>query len=216
MDAHQTGPGPQQTPNPAGLSEPEAFELEARNSHAPARLETLNSAVPSHYSPLRRTSVRFWRQHVSLAVPHVKCRDHLGQCYLFRMDVRSSKAVRLTTCLSSKRTHSAGLSSQRVGVFHARCCHCTAHATRPAVGIATYVWSLYHQRASVLYVPDRGHHHLDYRRSSILQISEKYGFWHRSIRRMGVEPGWHFDVDGMHPEAALEHTAHRLTRLRRY
>jgi hypothetical protein len=80
MEARDTG-AQQHAAGPAGLPAPESIELHSMSSSTPslARLETVNSAIPSHYGPLRQKFIRSWRRYVSLAVPQVRCRDHLGE-----------------------------------------------------------------------------------------------------------------------------------------
>lgn len=60
-------------------SDQEALELERAASHPLALIPTLSRTREEEYSPLRRNVLRYWRRHISLAVPHVKCRDHLGE-----------------------------------------------------------------------------------------------------------------------------------------
>lgn len=60
-------------------SDQEALELERAAAHPLSLLPTLRRAPEDQYSTLRRDVLQYWRRHVSLAVPHVKCRDHLGK-----------------------------------------------------------------------------------------------------------------------------------------
>jgi hypothetical protein len=63
-------PARQSLSNP---SDQEALELdEARHDPFPQ----LSTVVTNRSTP---KALRWWRRHVSLGVPHVKCRDHLGK-----------------------------------------------------------------------------------------------------------------------------------------
>lgn len=57
-------------------SELEAIELERTVSRHFARVE---AASNPHHGPARQKLSNFWKRHVSMAVPHADCRDHLGE-----------------------------------------------------------------------------------------------------------------------------------------
>jgi hypothetical protein len=52
----------------------EATELTVYHSAATNTSASTKSQYQGQNGPVKR----FWRSHVSLRVPHVKCRDHLG------------------------------------------------------------------------------------------------------------------------------------------
>lgn len=58
----------------ADITNREATELTIYHSAATNATSSTKSQYPGHYGLLQK----FWRSHVSLRVPHVKCRDHLG------------------------------------------------------------------------------------------------------------------------------------------
>lgn len=56
-------------------SENEALELDHQDVHP---VQPITSPNPRH-GPLRKRLAQLWRRHISMAVPHVACRDHLGE-----------------------------------------------------------------------------------------------------------------------------------------
>ena len=88
------------SPLPVDLREREATELETYAGGNP-ETETIRSSVarPENgwFSPLKR----FWRRQISLAVPHVACRDHLGTFKSIR------HAYMADTFIANERTYLA-------------------------------------------------------------------------------------------------------------
>ena len=58
----------------ASVAAREATELAPYPSTATERSARTASQYQGHFGSIRK----YWRRHVSLAVPHVKSRDHLG------------------------------------------------------------------------------------------------------------------------------------------
>jgi hypothetical protein len=58
----------------ADVSNREATELERYHTNVTDASASTKSLCEGHFVSIRK----FWRKQVSLAVPHVKCRDHLG------------------------------------------------------------------------------------------------------------------------------------------
>jgi hypothetical protein len=61
-------------PQLADITNREATELTIYHSAATNTSSSTEGQYQGRYGPLKK----FWRSHVSLRVPHVKCRDHLG------------------------------------------------------------------------------------------------------------------------------------------
>lgn len=57
-------------------SDDEALELDNQDDiHFPQ----VNTSPNPRHGPLRRRVAQLWSRHISMAVPHVACRDHLGE-----------------------------------------------------------------------------------------------------------------------------------------
>jgi uncharacterized membrane protein YidH (DUF202 family) len=65
---------PASAPQSADVTNREATELTIYHSAATNASFSTKSQYQGHFGSVRK----FWRRHVSLRVPHVKCRDHLG------------------------------------------------------------------------------------------------------------------------------------------
>lgn len=64
-------------------SDNEALELDHPEDSCPAQLDPSPNIA---HGSLRKRLQRLWRRHVSMTVPHVACRDHLGKQMIARAD----------------------------------------------------------------------------------------------------------------------------------
>ena len=73
----------------------EATELEPYHSAATDTSTRTMIQYQGHFEPLKK----FWRRQVSLTVPHVKCRDHLGMSTISRLTFHHLDELKLTVAL---------------------------------------------------------------------------------------------------------------------
>ena len=65
--------------SPASSPSQEAVELDDTAPNSLAIISTISSTGDQNHGPVRRKALQYWRRHISMAVPHVDCRDHLGE-----------------------------------------------------------------------------------------------------------------------------------------
>jgi hypothetical protein len=84
----------------ADVSNREATELERYHTNTTDASASTQGPCEGHFVSIRK----FWRRQISLAVPHVKCRDHLGMLTPFH-NALFPVSVSLTT-LQQTSAHS--------------------------------------------------------------------------------------------------------------
>ena len=89
-------------PQTLNVANRDATELESYHSAATNASKSSQSQYQGHFGPLKNS----WRRQVSLTVPHVKCRDHLGMLTIPRLVFHYLDGLQLNTELQQMSVHS--------------------------------------------------------------------------------------------------------------